>query len=95
MSTYSTVNISAQADETVTYVFDSVTLPGAYTAAMQARRKPDSDLISDFTLSETGGVFTATSDSTFNPGIYLYDLIVKDTAAGTFGTKFRGTIEIL
>lgn len=89
------VSITANAGETVIHEFESVSLPASYTAGMQARRKPDNVLVSDFTLSETGGVFTATSQNTFNQGIYIYDLIVKNNTTGTFETKFRGTIEVL
>lgn len=89
------LNIQAGQGETVIYTFDAVTLPASYTAKMQVRNKPDDTLIDEFSLIESSGVFTATSTTTFNLGVYMYDLRVENTADNTAQTFYTGVLEIL
>ena len=88
-------NLSYNSNETIEIVFEQVTLPVSYTAKMQLRRKPDDEISYEFTLSESSGIFTATSQNTFSQGVYMYDLRIKDNSDDTYHTLFKGTIEIL
>jgi len=88
-------NFLANSNETIELVFEQVTLPISYTAKMQLRRKPDDETYYDFTLSESSGVFTATSQNVFSQGVYMYDLRIKDNSDNTYQTLFKGIVDIL